>query len=58
MTLYTTLVAGQQIPNKHQWTGWEALFSTQSLRHLRDTTIEELLEAVFFLCGPLRGYVT
>jgi hypothetical protein len=29
MTLYTTSVARQHIPNTHQWTYWEAVFSTQ-----------------------------
>jgi hypothetical protein len=37
----------QQIPNTHQWTNWEVVFSMWSVRQLRDATIEELLEAVF-----------
>jgi hypothetical protein len=39
-------VARQQIRNMHQWTNWEEMFSTRSVRQLRDATIE-LLEAVF-----------
>jgi hypothetical protein len=31
----------------YQWTKWEAVFSTLSVRQLRDVTIKELLEAVF-----------
>jgi hypothetical protein len=48
MTLYTTPVARQEIPNTHQWTNLEAAFSTRFVSHLRDATIEELLESVFF----------
>jgi hypothetical protein len=40
-------VAGQQIPNTHEWTNWEAVFFTRSMRQLRDATIDEVLEAVF-----------
>jgi hypothetical protein len=40
-------IARQQIPNMHQWTNWEAVFSARSVRQLRDTTIEELLEQCF-----------
>jgi hypothetical protein len=34
----------QKIPNMHQWTNWEAVFSMRLVRQLRDATIEELLE--------------
>jgi hypothetical protein len=47
MTLLTTSVARQQIPETQQKTNWEAAFSTRSMRQLRDATIEELLEAMF-----------
>jgi hypothetical protein len=40
-------VARQQISTMHQWTNWEAVFSARSVRHLRDATIKELLEAAF-----------
>jgi hypothetical protein len=43
MTMYTTPFARQQIPNMHQWTKWETVFSAWSVQQLRDTTIEELL---------------
>jgi hypothetical protein len=33
-----THVARQQIPNTHQWTNWEEVFSTLSVRQLRDVT--------------------
>jgi uncharacterized membrane protein len=39
-------VAKQQIPNTHQWTNWEAVFSTMSVGQLRQATIE-LLVTVF-----------
>jgi hypothetical protein len=42
-----TPIARQQLPNTHQWTNWEALFSARPLRQLLDSKIEELLEAVF-----------
>jgi hypothetical protein len=38
------------------WSNWEAVFSTRSLRQLRDATIEELLER-YFLCGPCRDVI-
>jgi hypothetical protein len=47
MTVKTT-VARQQIHNTHRWTNYEAVFSTRSVRQLRDATIE-LLETVFSL---------
>jgi hypothetical protein len=34
--------ARQQIPNKHQWTNWEAVFSAKSVRKLHDAIIEEV----------------
>jgi hypothetical protein len=40
-------IVRQQIPNMHQWTNWEEVFSTQSAWELCDATIEELLEVVF-----------
>jgi hypothetical protein len=46
MTLYIMPIARQQIPNTHQWTNGEEVFSTRSVRQLHDATIE-LLEAVF-----------
>jgi hypothetical protein len=46
----------QQIPNTHQWTVWEAVFSTLSLRQMRGATIE-LLEWCF-LYGPCRGVIS
>jgi hypothetical protein len=46
MTLQTTSVARQQIPNTHQYTNWEAIFSTRSMRLLRGATIELLGEVV------------
>jgi hypothetical protein len=36
----------QQIPNTHQWTNWEAVFSTQYVQRLHDVKIL-FLEAVF-----------
>jgi hypothetical protein len=42
-----TPVARQQIPNTHQWTHWEAVFSKRSMQQLRDTIIQELLEDMF-----------
>jgi hypothetical protein len=50
-------ISRQQIPNTHQWTTWEEVFSKWSVPQLRDTTIEELLEAVFS-CGPQRGVIS
>jgi hypothetical protein len=47
-------IARQHIPNTHQWTNWEAVFSTRSAWQLRDATIEELLGEVI-LCDPCRG---
>jgi hypothetical protein len=47
MTPQTTPVAKQQIPNMHQWTNWEVVFSTRSVRELRNATVKELLEAAF-----------
>jgi hypothetical protein len=35
---------------------WETVFSTRSVRQLRDATIQ-LSEAMFYM-GPLRGYIT
>jgi hypothetical protein len=34
---------------------WETVFSMRSARKLRDATIQELLEAVFFLYALLNG---
>jgi hypothetical protein len=39
-------VARQQIHNTHQWINYEEMFCTQSVRQLRDATIE-LLKAAF-----------
>jgi hypothetical protein len=47
MTLWTTAAARQQIPNKHQWTNSEAVFSAWSVRRLRDAKTEELMGEVF-----------
>jgi hypothetical protein len=51
----TTLVARQQIPNKHKRTNWEALSSTRSMWQLRDARVE-LLEAVFSMWSAPRLY--
>jgi hypothetical protein len=50
------LFARQQIPNTGQWTNMEAMFSTRSVRQLRDAK-EELLERCF-LCGPRREVIS
>jgi hypothetical protein len=42
-------VARQQIPNKHQWANWEVVFYKRTVRQLRNTTVEELLEKVFYV---------
>jgi hypothetical protein len=55
MTLQTTPVVRQQIPNTHQRTNWEEVFSTQSVRQLRAETLE-LLEAVFSMRPVSRCY--
>jgi hypothetical protein len=55
MTLQTTPVARQQIPNTHQRTNWEAVFFALSVRQLRDATIE-LSEAVFSMSPVPRYY--
>jgi hypothetical protein len=47
-------VARQQIPNTHQWTNWEEVFSMLSVIQLLDATIEELLEAVFSMLSVPR----
>jgi hypothetical protein len=39
----------------HQWTNWEAEFSTRSVQQLRDATIE-LLEALFSMRSMPRCY--
>jgi hypothetical protein len=49
-------VAREQIPNMHQWTNWEAVFSTRSVRQLREATREELFEAVFSVLSVPRCY--
>jgi hypothetical protein len=51
------LIARQQIPNMHQWTNWEAVFSIWSVQQLRNITIEELLEAVFSMWSVMRYYI-
>jgi hypothetical protein len=33
----------------YQWTNWEEVFFKLSMRQLRDATIEELMEAVFYI---------
>jgi hypothetical protein len=48
MTLQTTLVDRQQIPNTRQWTNLEAVSSTRSVRHLLDATREERRNGVFY----------
>jgi hypothetical protein len=46
-------VTRQQIPNEHQLSNWEEISSTRSTRQLRDTTVKEMLEAVFSMrSGP------
>jgi hypothetical protein len=50
------LVARQQIPNTHEWTNWEAVFSEQLLQQLCDATIEELLREVFSVRSMPRCY--
>jgi hypothetical protein len=49
-------IARQQIPNMHQWTDWEEVFSMQSVWQLHDATIEELLEVVFSVRSEPRCY--
>jgi hypothetical protein len=46
----------QQIPKEHQSINWEEVFSTQSVRQLRDAAIEELLKAVFSMRSVPRCY--
>jgi hypothetical protein len=41
-------VSKQQIPNSHQFTAWEPVLSTRSVRQLRDAPVE-LFEAEFSL---------
>jgi hypothetical protein len=48
-------VARQQIRNTHQWSNWEAVFSTRSVVQLRDATIEQLGE-VFSMQSVPRLY--
>jgi hypothetical protein len=48
MTLQPTPVARQQIPNTHQWTNWEAVFSAWSVPQLHDATMEEMLDQFVF----------
>jgi hypothetical protein len=50
----TTPVAKQQVPNIHKWTNVEAVLSKRSVQHLRSSTTEELLEAVFFMWSAQR----
>jgi hypothetical protein len=47
-------ISRRQIPNMHQWTNWDAIFSTRSVRQLRNAT--ELLEAVFSMRPVQRCY--
>jgi hypothetical protein len=47
MTLYTTPVARQQIPNTHQWTNREEVFSKRAVQQLHDAIKELLLRDVF-----------
>jgi 3-polyprenyl-4-hydroxybenzoate decarboxylase len=56
MTLQKMAVVRQQISNTHQWTNCEAVFSTRSVRQLRDTTMYELLEDTFSALPVLRLY--
>jgi hypothetical protein len=51
-----TPVARQQIRNTHLWTNWKAVFSTRSVRYLRDETIEALLGEVFSVRSVSRCY--
>jgi hypothetical protein len=51
----TKSIARQQIPNMHNWTNWE-VFSTRSVRYLRDATIEETLGEVFSVQSVPRCY--
>jgi hypothetical protein len=39
-----------------QWANWEAVFSTESVRQLRDATIEELLAGVYSVRSVPRCY--
>jgi uncharacterized protein YifN (PemK superfamily) len=41
----------QHIPNTHQWTKCEAVFSIRSMRHLHGATTKELLREVFPVCS-------
>jgi hypothetical protein len=50
------LIARQHIPNMHQWTNWERVFSTWSVQELRNITIEEPLKVVFSTWSVLRYY--
>jgi hypothetical protein len=49
-------IARQEIPNVHKWANWEVVFSTWSVRQLRDATIENLLEAVFSMLSVPRYF--
>jgi hypothetical protein len=51
-----TPVTMQQIRSTQQFSNWEALFSTRSVRYLRDATIEELLGEVFSVTSVPRLY--
>jgi hypothetical protein len=50
-------VARQQIPNKHQWTNRQEVFSMRTVRQMCDATIEELL-GWCFLCNPCRSVIS
>jgi hypothetical protein len=46
----------QQIPNTHQWTNWKSVFSTRSMRQLRDASSEKLMGALFSVRSVLKCY--
>jgi hypothetical protein len=50
-----TPVSRQQIRNTQQWSNWE-VFSTRSVRQLRDATLQELLGKVFPMRPVKRVY--
>jgi hypothetical protein len=42
--------------NTHKWSNWEAVFSTLSVRQLRDVTTQELLGELFSVLSVPRCY--
>jgi hypothetical protein len=46
----------QHIRNNHQWSNWEAVFSTRSVRKLRDARLEDLLGEAFSMRSVPKCY--